>query len=117
MRTTQRSGMKRLLSAMYGVAHLRERDERLRLRIVVQAGIARVGHDADDLARRLREIGAHAGADDEALADGFCVLPILLRHGLVDDHHRRRGGIVAFGEDAAADDRDLEDIEEARAST
>ena len=98
-----------------GIAHLRQRNERLRLRIAVQPAIARVAHDADDLARRLREIGAHAGADDQPVPDGIVVFfQYFLARAWLITTTGGAGGVVPFGESAAAHDGNLEDIEEAR---
>ena len=78
VRTTQLSGMKRLFSSMYGSLTCASGTNVAGLRIVVQPAVARIADDADDLARRLHERRAHARADDQPLADGIVILPILL---------------------------------------
>ena len=86
-------------SAFTAIGHLGLRDVHGRTRIAVQAAVARVADDADDLPLGLaRELLHHAAPDHELLADRIPVRPELLRHRLVDDDHPRRGGGVAFVE-------------------
>ena len=56
VRTTQLERHEAVVQRHVRIAHLRQRDERLRLRVAVQPAIARVADDADDLARRLRKM-------------------------------------------------------------
>ena len=80
------------------VLHLRQRDVHHLGRGVPEAGFLHVADDADDLARRLGEVGAHALADLDLLADGLALRPVLPRERLVDDDDARRARGVALAE-------------------
>ena len=68
-------------------------------RILLQAAVARVADDADDLALAFGgELAHHALADHQPLVERILVLEELLRQRLVDDHDRRRHAVVAIGE-------------------
>ena len=70
-----------------------------------------IGHYADDLAGRLLELRADVFANDDLLADGVLLRPILFGHGLIDENHARRAGCIVFGKVAALEDGDLEHAE------
>ena len=100
------------------VRHLRERQVHHRPGILRDAAGTHVADNADDLPHGLgRELlhdgraAAHGNLIRERIA---AVLPVLLRHGLVDDDDGRARGRIGVVERAAADDGDLERIEVAR---
>ena len=98
------------------VGHLHRGRVHRRPRLVVEAAVAGVADDADDLALGLGgELAHHAAAEHEAFADRAPVGPVLPGHRLVDDGHRRGQRVVAVGEDAALPDRNLEHVEVAGA--
>src|SRR5439155_24443667 len=77
-----------------------------------QSVVAAVCDDADDLPRLLGGEFAHDPlADDEAVVERIGVLPVLLRHRLVDDDDGLRRAIVANVERASAADRNPEHLE------
>ena len=80
-------------------------------RVAVEATIAGVADDAEDLARGLREFGADAFANGDARADAAVLGPIVLGHPFADEHDAGRAGVVMDGKHAAAKKRDAEDGE------
>ena len=72
------------------------------LGIAVEAAVANVAGDADDLTRAFSKLRADIFADDDLLADGILFGPIFLRHGLVDDDDEGCRAGVLIGEVAAA---------------
>ena len=109
--TTQVVGMSLLLSSMKLFFTCASGMYITAGRGVAEAGLLHVADDAHDLARRLGEVGAHALADLDLLADGVALRPVLLRERLVDDDDARRARGVALAEQAAAPQRDLERFE------
>ena len=79
--------------------------------IAVEATVADVAYDADDLAGGFFELRPDAFADDDLLADGVFLWPVLFGHGLIDEDDAGGGAGVAVGEVAAAQDGDAEDVE------
>ena len=53
--------------------------------IAVEAAVADVAYDADDLAGGFFELRADAFADDDLLADGIFFGPEFFGHGLIDE--------------------------------
>ena len=90
------------------VGQLRPWDVHDRLRIPVEADVAHVAGNADDLARRFLEHRPQALADGDACAQRIAVGPVSLCHGLVDDDDAGRAAAVLVGETAAAQNGNLE---------
>ena len=85
------------------------------LRIVVQASVAHVRRDADDLPLTfLGKLLHDAGADHDPIVERIAVLPELARHGFVDDDDCRRQAVVAIRKGPSALDGNLEHVEVAR---
>lgn len=61
-----------------------------------------ISDDPDDLTRWLVELPSNVRCDDHAFMERISILPILPRHGPIDDHHARRAKLVAIGEHASA---------------
>src|SRR5262245_53053904 len=94
------------------IGHLSLRNEHLRSWLAVETAIARVTHDADDLAFRfVRELAHDAAPDDQPFADRACLRPVLLRHCLVDEDNRLSMAVVALDKRASLLHRDLEYLE------
>ena len=100
----------------HAVGDLRAGDDHERAGIVIEAAVADVADDADDLAGGLCELGADAFADEELLANGIAFGPVFFRHGLVDENDAGGGTGVLLGEVAAAQDGNVEDGEVAGGS-
>ncbi len=95
----------------HAVSNLRLGNDHHREGFLTGTVVARVAHDADDLPGWFLILRPNTLADDDLLADGVFLRPILLRHGLVNQHHARCAGSVAVSEVAAAQDRNPEKIE------
>ena len=100
----------------HAVSDLGAGDDHERARIVIEAAVADVADDADDLAGGLSELGADAFADEELLANGIAFGPVFFLHGLVDENDAGGGTGVLLGEVAAAQDGNVEDGEVAGGS-
>src|ERR1035438_6560514 len=94
-----------------GVGDLRSRD--VHHGFALEAGVAHVGYDADDLARLVLGGAAHAFADGDEVADriGVHLLPVLPEHGAIDEDDARGVAIVTFGKGAAAEQADAQGVE------
>ena len=68
----------------HAVGPLGLRDDHERARFAVETTVADVSDDPDDLAGRLFKLRANAFADDDLLADGIALGPILFGHRLID---------------------------------
>ena len=95
----------------HAVGDLGAGNDHERMGIVVEATVAAVGDDADDLAGGLSELGADAFANEELLANGIVFRPVFFLHGLVDENDARGGTGVLLGEVPAAQDGYVEDSE------
>ena len=68
----------------------------------IEAAVANVASDADDLAGGLFKLRTDIVADDDLLADGILFRPVFFRQGFVDDDDAGGCAVVAVGEVAAA---------------
>ena len=95
----------------HAIGDLSLRNDHERAGIAIEAAIADVSDDADDLAGGLFKLRADAFADDDLLADGILFGPVLLGHGLIDDDDAGAAPVILIGEVAAAENGNFEDGE------
>ena len=87
-----------------------ERDVHRRRGVGLEAGVANVPDDADDLVEAVRAV-----ADVDALSDGIAVREVTVGELLIDDRDHGRLLAIAHGERPAAQQRDAESLEVVRA--
>ena len=97
-----------------GVQRIRHlRDRHVHHRFAVQSGIPDVRHHADNLPWSVLQSWPHALADDDEISYGVGVhlLPVLLQHGAVDQHHSGRLLVIVIVKQASSKQADSKRIE------
>ena len=82
-----------------------------RRRGLIEAVLAHVADDCDDLTRRIFELRSEAAADRDLLTDGILIWPAIARQRFADHGNVRRIRAVALVEDSTTNEGDSENLE------